>query len=1027
MGVVDGVAILPGTVQTVALGGDITTAGKAILDDADAAAQRTTLGLGTLATQNGTFSGTSSGTNTGDVTLAGTPDYLTIAGQTITRGLVDLTTDVTGDLPLANLAQASGASQLLGRGAGAGAGDFQEITLGSNLSMTGTTLNAAGTTIPDGDKGDITVSGTGSVWTIDAGVVDTAKLGGDITTAGKALLDDADASAQRTTLGLGTLATQSGTFSGTSSGTNTGDVTLTGTPDYITISGQVITRGLVDLATDVTGDLPFSNLTGASGASVLLGRGSAAGAGDFQEITLGTNLSMSGTTLNATGGSGSGDVVGDDTSTTVQNIVAYNTTGGKNITELTGTQGDVLYHNGTSWVKLAAGTSGNFLKTNGAGANPAWAAAPSLSDGDKGDITVSGSGATWTIDNDVVTYAKIQNVSTTDRLLGRSTAGAGDIEEITCTAAGRALLDDADATTQRSTLGLGTLATQSGTFSGTSSGTNTGDVTLSGTPDYITIAGQVITRGLIDLATDITGDLPFSNLTQVASDTILGRSAAGTGDVTTLTCTAAGRNLLDDPDTTTQRATLGLGTLATKSSVDLTTDVTGDLPFSNITQIATDTLLGRSTAGTGDIETIACSAAGRALIDDVDAATQRTTLGLGTLATQSGTFSGTSSGTNTGDVTLNGSPDYITISGQTITRNAVDLATDITGVLPYANGGTNNSTVPTANSGDYVLVYDSSTGVAKVINVSGAGTTQFLRYNNGDVLFDTPPTFTSGAAGYAPASGGGTTNFLRADGTWTTPTVGSVSAANVTAGTFPGATYTFSDSLTVTSDLTVDTNLIKTDSTNNRVGINQTTPLYALDVTGTQRVTGTTTFNGLTYTWPSTQSANQVLQTNGSGTLSWATASGSDPWTYKTLASDYTTTSATLATISIGGVSFDFTPAANTNYEFEALLMLRTSTATNNPRTAVAWPTGMTDGVTRIQQTGSTATTLVYTSGSIAATVQVAAGGLPDNTNGWPCFIKGVMRAGATPSSTLRIQMAAETAGGTMTVETGSFLKYRTI
>jgi hypothetical protein len=54
-----------------------------------------------------------------------------------------------------------------------------------------------------------------------------------------------------------------------------------------------------------------------------------------------------------------------------------------------------------------------------------------LSDGDKGDITVSSSGAVWTIDNDVVTYAKMQNVSATNRLLGRSTAGSGDVEEIT--------------------------------------------------------------------------------------------------------------------------------------------------------------------------------------------------------------------------------------------------------------------------------------------------------------------------------------------------------------------------------------------------------------------------------------------------------------------------------------------------------------------------------------------------------------------------------------------------------------------
>lgn len=55
-----------------------------------------------------------------------------------------------------------------------------------------------------------------------------------------------------------------------------------------------------------------------------------------------------------------------------------------------------------------------------------------------------------------VTYAKIQNISATDKVLGRVTAGAGVVEEITCTAAGRALLDDADAATQRTTLGVGT-------------------------------------------------------------------------------------------------------------------------------------------------------------------------------------------------------------------------------------------------------------------------------------------------------------------------------------------------------------------------------------------------------------------------------------------------------------------------------------------------------------------------------------------------------------------------------------------
>lgn len=36
-------------------------------------------------------------------------------------------------------------------------------------------------------------------------------------------------------------------------------------------------------------------------------------------------------------------------------------------------QGDIIYFNGTNWVSLAAGTSGQALQTNGTGANPSWA------------------------------------------------------------------------------------------------------------------------------------------------------------------------------------------------------------------------------------------------------------------------------------------------------------------------------------------------------------------------------------------------------------------------------------------------------------------------------------------------------------------------------------------------------------------------------------------------------------------------------------------------------------------------------
>jgi hypothetical protein len=232
-----------------------------------------------------------SGTNTGDNAVnslyAGLVTNATHTGDV--TGATALTI-AAGAVTLAKQANMATASLVYRKTAGAGAPEVQTLaTLKTDLGLTGT------------NSGDQDLSG--------------------LAVKANNLSDLTNATTARTNLGLGTLATQNGTFSGTSSGTNTGDQTLSDATisltDITTNNFSITRHGFVPKGTNtgafLKDDGTWGTPAGGGSALAILDEGVSKTAActsiDFTGAGITATNTGGAVTVTVAGGGGSGDAL----------------------------------------------------------------------------------------------------------------------------------------------------------------------------------------------------------------------------------------------------------------------------------------------------------------------------------------------------------------------------------------------------------------------------------------------------------------------------------------------------------------------------------------------------------------------------------------------------------------------------------------------------------------------------------------------------------------------------------------------
>ena len=216
--------------------------------------------------------------------------------------------------------------------------------------------------------------------------------------------------------------------------------------------------------------------------------------------------------------------------------------------------------------------------------------------------------------------------------------------------------------------------------------TASGEVTLTGTQTLTnkTLTAPTLTGTTQGASITLSGDLTVNGTTTTVNQTNLDVSDNIIGLNRGASTNANDSGLIIERGSTGDNAAIIWDESADKFTLGTTTSTpsaTGDLTISTGTLVATieGNVTGNVT-GSASLNLLKSNN----LSDLASASTARSNLGVDAAGTDNST-----------NVTLAGSLDYITLSGQEITRNAINLTTDVTGTLPVGNGGTGLTSIST--------------------------------------------------------------------------------------------------------------------------------------------------------------------------------------------------------------------------------------------------------------------------------------------------------------------------------------------